>query len=280
MPPASGSEPQSPDGHAKRRFSREPSPCAGAGHAEDLAHEDRAPRHGGLVDGGQRAGAAADRRLALGLGADQEAGHVDEVDDRQAELVAQVDEARLLLRGVGGHAAAVVLGVGGDDADRPALEPGQRGDDRPAEAPAELEDRAAVEDQLEHPAHVVVAARVARHDRQQLLLAPVGRVGRRQRRRRLPDRRRQVGQEAADLRERVLLVARLVVDGAGAGLQPRAAELLLVGRLAHRGGHQRRPGDEQLRGAADDHAEVAHHHARGAEARRTARARRRRPARG
>ena len=59
--------------------------------------------------------------------------------------------------------------------------------------------------------------------------------------------------------------ARLVVDGAGARLRARAAERLLVGRLAHRGGHDRRPGDEQLRGAADDHREVRGDDARGAE---------------
>ena len=79
--------------------------------AVDLAHEHRHPRHRRLVDGEQRARAAADRARALGLGADHEAGLVDEVDDRQAELVAEVDEAHELVRRVAGQAAAVVLGV-------------------------------------------------------------------------------------------------------------------------------------------------------------------------
>ena len=78
---------------------------------------------------------------------------------------------------------------------------------------------------------------VARHDRER---APprAGRAGRRARATggSLPDVRRQVGEEAADLVERVVLVGGLVVDRAGAGLRARAAELLLVRRLAHRRG--------------------------------------------
>ena len=67
--------------------------------------------------------------------------------------------------------------------------------------------------------------------------------------------------------ERVVLVGRLVVDRARARLHPRAAERLLVGRLAHRGGHDRRPGHEQLRGPAHDHAEVRGDHPRRAQPR-------------
>jgi hypothetical protein len=73
------------------------------------------------VHGEEQAGAAPHRVRPLGLGPDHEAGLVDEVDDRKAELIAGVDEARLLVRGVPGQAAAVVLGVGGDHATgRPA----------------------------------------------------------------------------------------------------------------------------------------------------------------
>ena len=137
----------------------------GARDAVDLAHEHRRPRHGRLVDGEQRAGAAAHRARALGLGADHEARLVDEVRHRQAELVAQVDEAHELVRGVAGQPAAVVLRIGGQHADRAAVEPRQRADQRAPVARAELEHRAAVEHRLEHAAHRVRLARVARDDR-------------------------------------------------------------------------------------------------------------------
>ena len=84
-------------------------------------------------------------------------------------------------------------------------------------------------------------------------------------RRRLPRAARQVGQEAPQLIQRVVLVGRLVVDRAGARLGAGAAERLLVGRLAHGRGDDRRPGDEELGAAAHDDAEVAEDDARGAE---------------
>ena len=65
----------------------------GAGDAVHLAHDHRAPRHRRLVDRGERPGAVADRRRLLGLGADDEAGVVDEVHDRETERVGEIDEA-------------------------------------------------------------------------------------------------------------------------------------------------------------------------------------------
>ena len=73
-------------------------------------------------DGAQRARAAAHRAAPLGVGADHEARLVDEVHDRQAERVAQVDEARELVGRVRRQAAAVVLGVGREHADRAPVE--------------------------------------------------------------------------------------------------------------------------------------------------------------
>ena len=104
-------------------------------------------------------------------------GLVDEVHDRQPELVAEVDEAGHLVGGLRGQAAAEVRGIGCQHADRPAVEPRERGDERAAEARAELEHRAAVEDGVEDLTHLVRLAPLARDDRDE---APrrAGRAGR------------------------------------------------------------------------------------------------------
>ena len=67
-------------------------------------------------------------------GAGQEAGHVDERDDRDVEGVAEADEARGLDRGVDVEDAGERARVVGDDADGMAAEPGEAADDvlRPA----------------------------------------------------------------------------------------------------------------------------------------------------
>ena len=86
------------------------------------------------MNGVQRPGAAADGALAPRRRPDHEAGLVDEVHDRQVELVAQVDEARELVGGRGAEPAAVMRGVGSEHPHRASVEPGQRGDQRAAEA--------------------------------------------------------------------------------------------------------------------------------------------------
>ena len=227
-----------------------------AGHPVDLAHEDRHPGHRRLVNGVERAGAAADRAGALGLGADHEAGLVDEVHDGQVELVAEVDEAGELLGGVRGQPAAVVLRIGGEHADGPARQPREAGHERAAVVAAELEHRAGIEHELEDPAGFVRAPAVARNDREELLLAPVRRVRGLDERRRLPGVLGEIGEEALQLSEGVVLVLGDVVHRADTRLHAGPAELLLVGRLAHRRRDHRRAGDEQLGAALDDHGEV------------------------
>jgi len=84
---------------------------------------------------------------------------------------------------------------------------------------------------------------------------------------RLPHARGQVGEEAPQLIQGVVLVGGHVVHGTGARLGPRAAQLLLVGCLAHGRRHDGRSGHEQLRGPLDDHREVGGHDARGSQPR-------------
>ena len=111
----------------------------GPGHrvepgAVGLAHDHRDLRHGRLADRADHLGAVADDALALDLGADHEAGHVGEEQQRHVEGVARPDEARGLVGGVGEQHAALVLGLVGHDPDR-AGRPGARSR-RPAPWPS------------------------------------------------------------------------------------------------------------------------------------------------
>ena len=175
------------------------------------------PRHGRLVASRRARGCRGGSCPPSRPRADDEAGLVDEVDDRQAERVAQVDEARELVGRVGGQAAA--RSGCGSEARTPTGRPSSRASavisERPKRAPiSKTEPRSNTASRI--AAHLVRLARVARDDAEQLLLAPVGRVGRRDDRRQLPHVVGQVGEEALDLVERVVLVGRLVVDRARA----------------------------------------------------------------
>ncbi len=85
-----------------------------------LADDDGELRHGRFGDGADHLRAVADDPLALDRGADHEAGHVGEEEQRHVEGVAGLDEARRLVGRVDEQHAALLLGLVGDDADRPA----------------------------------------------------------------------------------------------------------------------------------------------------------------
>ena len=113
------------------------------------------------------------------LEADREAGVVDQVEDRQVEEVAEVEVAAQLVAAVGGQRAAVhVAAVGGDDAHRMAVEAHEAGDLVGAPERADLEEAVLVGHQPDGAAHVEGGGALARDQREQLLLAAVGRVGR------------------------------------------------------------------------------------------------------
>ena len=136
MPPSSGSEPQSPDGQAAPEATRVWSEWAAPPTPNTRR---RMTEHHGTWAWYTAARARAPWRMVAACSAarpDHEAGLVDEVDDGQVERVGQLDERLHLLRGVGGHAAAVEHRVRGEDGDRPAVEAGQAGDRRrPQPAP-------------------------------------------------------------------------------------------------------------------------------------------------
>ena len=104
----------------------------GAGHAERVPDDDRAPRHRRLPDGRHRAHALLDRPRLLGLEPDEKAGAVDEVDHGQVEGLRDVDEALDLLAGVRRPRAAVVVRIARHQRHRPAVEAREPGDDRAA----------------------------------------------------------------------------------------------------------------------------------------------------
>src|SRR5256712_5695223 len=76
-------------------------PVGGAGDAGDVTDDHRAPGRGRLPDRRHRAHALLDGAGLLGILADQEAGAVDEIDDRQVEGPRDVPEAPDLPAGGG-----------------------------------------------------------------------------------------------------------------------------------------------------------------------------------
>ncbi len=151
----------------------------------------REDRHRDLREGDHPLAALADRAGDLVLEADREARIVDQVEDRQVEQVAEVEVAGELVAAVGGQRAAVhVPAVRGDDAHRIAVEADEADDLVGAPERSDLEERALVGHQPDRAAHVEGGGALARNDGEQLLLAPVGGIGRvgRQHRRRLVDR--------------------------------------------------------------------------------------------
>ena len=151
---------------------------AGSGDAKRLPHDDRAPGVRRLIDGGERADALADRALLFGGDTDEEAGVVDEVHERQAEGVAEVDEARHLFGGGGIDGAGVEGRVVRHHADGDAVEAREPGDERLAEVARDLEEGAGVHDELDDPPHLVDAPAVSRDEGDELLLAALRVVGR------------------------------------------------------------------------------------------------------
>ena len=114
------------------------------------------------------------------------------------KAVAQLDEMRLLARGLHVHGAAVDHRVVGDDADDLAVHACQAGDHRLAERRLDLEERVPIDDGLHKAAHVVGPPAVVRYDAQKGVLTAFHGIGGGNGRRQLPDILRQIGEEPAD----------------------------------------------------------------------------------
>ena len=140
---------------------------AAAGHglrAEPvaLAQDDGEIGNVEVRRGHEHAADMAHQRGLLRLRPDHEARRVAERDDRKIEGVAELHEARRLVGGVGIDRAAEMLRVVGDEAERPALDADQGGDDSDAEGRAQLEHGAFVRQRLDDSADVVDAQPVLR----------------------------------------------------------------------------------------------------------------------
>ena len=189
--------------------------------------------------------------------AGQEARHVDERQDRDAERVAGPDEPGRLLRGVDVQAAGVVHRLVGHHADGRALHPAEAGHHVRRETGVHLEELAVVEHVGDHLVHVVGLVRRVGDDRVEFFVLLIWlaqfRVGG------LPPGRLvqvvggQVGQQVAGEIDAILLVLGLVVRDAGLDVvRVRAAELLEGHVLAgHRLDHV---------GTCDEHVAGALHH--------------------
>jgi hypothetical protein len=162
------------------------------------------------------------------------------------EGLAELDEAPDLARAGRGHRAGEMPPVIRQHADRNAEQAGEPGDLPGTVAPAHLEERAAIDQRIDHLAHIEGTAPVGRHDRSQVLLAPVAIVGRVDDRRQFPDILREVAQEATDRGEGGLLVFHHIVDHAALLVHGGAAELFLGDGVAQRALDQRRAADQHL----------------------------------
>ena len=100
----------------------------------------------------------------LGRGPGQHARVVREKEQREVKRVGDRDEMRRLVGGVGVDAAREVLRLVGDHRHGRATEPCQPADDRLPKPGWISKSAAAVENHVEHPAHVVHLPVVARHD--------------------------------------------------------------------------------------------------------------------
>src|SRR5215472_915184 len=237
-----------------------------AGDTEDLADQDRDPGDSGLVDRGQRTGAAAYGAGPLGLDSDDEPRLVDEVDDGQVEGVREVDEAGQLVRSRRGQSTPVDPRVGGHNRDGVAVQPGQGRDHRAAETAAQLEQRVAVNHERDQSAHVVDLAAAAGDDAAERGFGPERVVAAGPSLRQLPDALWQVGEEAGHLSQRVVLALGQVVDRARfAGVYLPAAQVLFGHLAPHAVAYDGRAGDEELRAVAHHHREVGADNSGGSE---------------
>ncbi len=114
--------------------------------------------------------AVAHERGALGLGAHHVARRIAERQHRDVEGIAQLQEARGLVGGIGVDRAPQHHRIVREQAQRPSFDANKRCDHVGAEVAPQFQNRTLVRDQIDHPAHVVHAQPILRYHLTQLAL--------------------------------------------------------------------------------------------------------------
>ena len=128
-----------------------------------LAHHDREDRDRQRRPDHEHARGTADRRGLLRLRPDHEARRVAQRDDRHAERVAQLKEARRLVRTFRVNCARQVAAIIGNHAHGTAVQPRQPGDHPLRPATAQLDEGTSVEQPVDRAADVEHAQPILWH---------------------------------------------------------------------------------------------------------------------
>ena len=110
-----------------------------ARHTKRLTYQDRAPGDRGLIDGGHGPGAVANGARLFPLHADDKAGDIHEMHDRQMEGLGQVDKAGDFVRGIRRPAGAMKIRITRKHRHRPTVQAGQAGNHGPTPQLANLQ---------------------------------------------------------------------------------------------------------------------------------------------
>lgn len=201
---------------------------------------------------------AAQYARTLGAATGQHAGVVGQEHNGQMERVCHHDEVCGLVGGVRVDRARQHPRLVGHNRDRMAAQMRQRADDRHTELWLHLEPFGAVEDHIEHRAHVIDAAVVAGDDVEQLRRGASrccarGRQGRRVR----PRAGRKIRQVAADHVQSGCVIVGDIVDDPAGQRDVRTTQVLLRNIFA-RGLFHHRGACGEYRALAGHDGEVAH----------------------
>ena len=212
----------------------------GAAHQRDLRHVRVRHRLDHLR-------AVLDHAGFLGRLADDVAGGVLQIEDRQPGLAARLDEVRRFR-----CAGRIERPVVGDDADRKTLHGGVAAYGRGAVVRLEVEEIAIVGEARDHLAHVDRRLAVRRHDAEQFVRVVARRLALRRGHIAPVQARDHLAREAHAVR---VVLGEIFAEPRHMRVHHGAAELLVGRDLAGRGLQQRRPGEERL-GAAAHHDDV------------------------
>ena len=139
-----------------------------------LARDQRDHRHSALAVGEQEFCAVLDDAAIFLRSAGQEAGHIDQCEDRNVEGIAKAHEARSLARGIDVEAARQHHRLIGDDADAFALDADEAGEDVARVSFLNFKEVALIGQRMDEFAHVVRFVRIVGDERVEPHLHAIG----------------------------------------------------------------------------------------------------------